>query len=270
MKAKVQLGELLVTKKLVSKEQVNEALRLQVSGNRRLGYLLIKMGIITEEQLLDVLAEQLEIHKIDVDKEFMQEVKGLLPRYLCRQYSVLPLRTEKNNVISLAMADPLDDEAINNIENYTGMVVRPSLVGHKDIAKAIKRHIPFSLKEFLHLLTFNRAIKFTTAVAVILLLTSSFFLANYIYQEKYGTISITQDSTVYKNHDLMLGVERSGKISLLGRAARAEGYYSVTFDRIETLKDFIEQKKKNFSDKQAAWLQWVIEKKIEQKYNSHG
>lgn len=270
MKAKVQLGELLVTKKLVSQEQVNEALRLQVSGNRRLGYLLIKMGIITEEQLLNVLAEQLEIHKIDVDKEFMQEVERLLPRYLCRRYSVLPLRAEKNNVISLAMADPLDDEAINNIENYTGMVVRPSLVGHKDIAKAINRYIPFSLKEFFYLLTFNRAIKFTTTVAVILLLTSSLFLANYIYQEKYGTISITQDSTVYKNHDLMLGVERSGKISLLGRAARADGYYSVTFDKMETLKDFIEQKKNNFSDKQAGWLQWVIEEKIEQKINSHG
>lgn len=270
MKAKIQLGELLITKKLVSKEQVNEALRLQVSGNRRLGYLLIKMGLITEEQLLHVLAEQLELSIIDVDKEFRAEVKDLLPRYLCRQYSVLPLQTERNNIISLAMTDPLDHEAISNIENYTGMVVKPSLIGHKDIARAIKQYIPFTFKEFFHLLTFNRAIQFTTAVALVLLLSTSFFLANYVYQEKYGTISVTDDSTVYKNHDLMVGVDRSGKISLLGRAARAEGYYSVTFDKMESLKDFIEQKKNNFSEKQAFWLQWVMENRIEKKAVNHG
>jgi hypothetical protein len=271
MKAKIQLGELLITKGLVTKEQVNEALRIQVSGNRRLGYLLINMGLITEEQLLDVLAEQLGLPVINVDKEFTPEVKKILPRYLCRQYSVLPLQKEKNNIISLAMADPLDHEAVSNIENYTGMVVKPSLVGHKDISKAIKQYIPFSFNEFFHLLTFNRAIKFTTAFAIVLLLTTSFFLANYVYQEKYGTVSMTGDSIVYKNHDLMLGVDQSGKISLLGRAARAEGYYSVTFDRMETLKDFISQKKNNFSEKQAFWLQWVIENRIEKrKNNAHG
>jgi predicted RNA-binding protein with RPS1 domain len=82
---------------------------------------------------------------------------------------------------------------------------------------------------------------------------------------------MTGDSIVYKNHDLMLGVDQSGKISLLGRAARAEGYYSVTFDRMETLKDFISQKKNNFSEKQAFWLQWVIENRIEKrKNNAHG
>lgn len=270
MKAKIQLGELLITKKLVSKEQVNEALRIQVSGNRRLGYLLIKMGIITEEQLLEVLAEQLDLPIIDIGNEFTQEVKGLLPRYLCRQYSVLPLQTEKNNIISLAMADPLDDEAIKNIENYTGMVVRPSLVGHKEITNAIKQYIPFSFSELFHLLTFNRAIRFTTAFAIVLLLTTSFFLANYVYQEKYGTISTVDGSIVYKNHDLMLGVDQAGKISLLGRAARAEGYYSVTFESMETLKNFIEQKKNSFSEKQAVWLQWIIEKRIEKKDKVQG
>lgn len=270
MKAKIQLGELLVTKQLVSKEQLNEALRLQVSGNRRLGYLLIKMGLITDEQLLAILAEQLELPIIDVDKEFTPEVKTLIPRYLCRQYSVLPLQREKNNIISLAMADPLDYEAIRNVENYTGMVVKPSLTYHKNISRAITQYIPFTLKEFFHFLTFNRAVQFISALAVVLLLTTSFFLVNYVYHEKYGTISKTEDAVVYKNHDLMLGLDRNGKISLLGRAARSEGYYSVTFDKIETLKDFIEYKKNDFSEKQADWLQWIMKNRIGKKGPSHG
>ncbi len=269
MKAKIKLGQLLITKELVTNEQINEALGLQVSANRRLGYLLIKMGAITEEQLVETLAEQLEIPLIDVDKEFMSEVKGLVPRYLCYKYGVLPLQTEKNNIISLAMADPLDDEAISNVENYTGMVVKPSLT-HQDISRAIKQYIPFTYREFFNPLIFSRAVKVTSAVAVVLLFTTSLFLANYVYHEQYGSTSKAGDSIVYKNHDLMLGLQKDGKISLLGRAARSEGYYSVTFDKIETLKDFIEHQKNDFSEKQADWLQWVMKNQIEEKVSSHG
>lgn len=263
MKAKIHLGDLLITKKLASKEQIDKALRLQVSGNRRLGYLLIKMGIINDKQLLTVLAEQLELPIIEVDKEFVREVKNLIPRYLCRKYSVFPLQVEDNNIVSLAMADPLDHEAISNVENYTGMVVRPSLSSHKDILRAITQYIPFTLREFFNPLIFNRALKFVSATAVFLLFSTSFFLFNYVYHEKYGTTSKTDNSIVYKNYDLMLERDlKKGKISLLGRAARSEGYYSVTFDKIETLNDFIEHKKKDFSEKQTDWLQWIIKNRI--------
>ena len=270
MKAKIKLGQLLITKELVSEEQINEALRLQVSANRRLGYLLIKMGFITDEQLVEILAEQLELPIIDVDKEFRPEVKGLVPRYLCYKYSVLPLQIEEDNILSLAMADPLDYEAISNLENYTGMVVRPSLTYHKDISRAIKQYIPFTLREFFNPLIFSRAVKVISAVAVVLLFITSFFLASYVYHEKYGTTSRTGDSVVYKNYDLMLGLEKNGKISLLGRAARSEGYYSVTFDKIETLKDFIEYQKNDFSEKQADWLRWILKNRIEKKAANHG
>lgn len=263
MKAKIRLGELLIAKKLVSKEQIDEALRLQTSGNRRLGSLLISMGIITDEQFLNVLAEQLEFPIIDVHEEFKPEVKNLLPRYLCRKYNVLPLCTEKNNIVSLAMADPLDDEAINNVENYTGMVVKPRLTLHKNIAKAITQYIPFTFSEISHFLTFNYVAKYISAFAIVMLLTTSIFLGKYVYQEIYGTTSVVNDSFVYKNHDLMLGFDPTGKITLMGWAARSKGYYSVTFEKSEMLKYFIEHKKADFSGKQADWLKWVMEKRIE-------
>jgi hypothetical protein len=56
----------------------------------------------------------------------------------------------------------------------------------------------------------------------------------------------------------MVGVEGNGKISLLGHGAYTKGFYSVNFSSVETLKDFVEQKRKNFSDKQAEWLLWVV------------
>jgi len=270
MKAKIQMGELLIARQLVSKEQINEALHIQVSGNRRLGYLLIKMGLITDKQLVEILAEQLELPIIDVDKEFMPKVKNLIPRYICYKYSVFPLHTDKDNILSLAMADPLDYEAISNVENYTGMVVKPSLTFHKDISRAIKKYIPFTPREVLNPQVFNHTVKFISVIAVILLLVTSLLLARYVYHEQYGTTSKTGDAIVYKNHDLMLGLEKDGKVSLLGRAARAEGYYSVTFDKTETLKEFIEYKKNYFSEKQADWLRWIIKNRIEKKASSQG
>ncbi len=270
MKAKIRLGELLIAKNLVTKEQIDEALRLQVSGERRLGYLLIKMGLINEEELLKVLAEQLELPIINVDDEFSPDVKKLIPRYICRKYNVLPLRTEKNNIVSLAMADPLDDEAIDNVENYTGMVVKPSLTAYKNISKAIKQYIPFTFSEIFHFLTLNGVVKVVSVVAVVMLCTTSIFLANYVYHERYGTTSRSGDSIVYKNHDLMLELNQSGKISLLGRAARSEGHYAVTFEKIDMLKIFLERKKTDFSEKQADWLQWILKNRIEKNATSHG
>jgi hypothetical protein len=53
-------------------------------------------------------------------------------------------------------------------------------------------------------------------------------------------------------------VDRAGKISLLGHGAFAEGYYSVSFDNTETLKDFVNSRAKDFSEKQRSWLEWAI------------
>ncbi len=270
MKAKIRLGELLIAKNLASKEQIDEALHLQASGKRRLGYLLISMGIITEEQLLNILSEQLEFPIIDVNEEYKPEVKRLVPRYLCRKYNVLPLDTENNNILSLAMADPLDDEAITTLENYTGMVVKPKLTLHKNISSAITHNIPFTFNEISHYLTLNYVVKFVSAFAIVMMLSTSVFVGRYIYQEIYGTTSRTNDSIVYKNHDLMLGLDPTGKITLLGRAARSEGYYSVSFAKPETLRAFIERKKSDFSGKQEDWLKWIIENRIDKSLAKNG
>ncbi|MEN8258462.1 MAG: hypothetical protein ABFS09_11430 [Thermodesulfobacteriota bacterium] len=262
MKAKFHLGEILVKKHLISEEEMAEVLRIQVSSNRRVGYLLVKMGFIDGDQLITALAEQLQIPVIDTDEKFFPEVKKIVPRYLCHKYSVLPLQKKARNVLSLAMVDPLDKEAISSIENFTGMVVEPNLARHSDITKSISRKIPLSLQDIFNQQSYGRAAKVAMACVFILFVTLSVFAARYVYFEKYGTIATVGDSTIYKNHDIMIDAQKDGKLSLLGRGARASGFYSVSFNNLISLETFIEKKKDDFSDKQHQWLSWTLNKRI--------
>jgi type IV pilus assembly protein PilB len=137
MTNKPRLGEILVQEGLVKQSDVDQALRTQVGGNRRLGHILVRMKLISADQLAETLSSQLELEICDLSNGFSSEVSGLVPRYLCRRYTVLPLDLKENNILEMAMADPCDDEAINNLEHYTGMVIQPLLARQSDIDRAI-------------------------------------------------------------------------------------------------------------------------------------
>ncbi len=262
MGKKMRLGEILVHKKLAKIEDIDEAVRIQVGGNRRLGYILIKMGVISDDQLLDILSAQLDVPIIRIDDEFSPEVKGAIPRYLCQKYTVLPIAKEGNNILNLAMVDPSDDDAIKDIEGYTGMVVKPMLAREKDISQAISSHIPFSVRDIFNPQVYGRATRIISLIALALLVIIGIASYQYIKAEKYGTVSVIGDSKTFKNHDLMVGVEGNGKISLLGHGAYSKGFYSVSFTSDAALRAFLKQKRKNFSDKQYDWLNWVINNQL--------
>lgn len=257
----IHLGEMLIGKGLATETNINEALRIQVGGNRRLGHILVKMGIITGDQLVEVLAEQLDLGTVNPDDHFKVNTKSILPRYLCQKYTVLPLSFEEHNVLRMAMSDPSDEEAIGDIERFTGKVVKPELAHVQEIASAIKRYIPLSHKDFFNPLSSNQFTRLATGITLVLLVVIGFFSYSYIYHQKYGTISISGNITTYQNHDLILGVE-PGKYSLFGHGAYAQGYYAASFDHLDHLRNFIEKSRKNFSNDQENWLEWVITIKL--------
>lgn len=257
-----RLGDILIGNGLATSDQIDMALRVQVGGNRRLGYILLKMGVISDNQLIDVLSQQLDMPIISIDQEFSADVKAVLPKYLCQKYTVVPVSHGSNNILNIAMVDPSDEAAIADIEGYTGMVIKPLLAREKDISAAINHYIPFSSKDIFNAQVYGRAAKVTTAVALVLLIVIGWVSYRYVQNDKYGTISVVGGTTTYKNHDLMLGVEESGKISFLGHGAYTKGFYSVNFTSVDVLKTFIEQKRKNFSDKQAEWILWVIDTQL--------
>jgi hypothetical protein len=258
MSNKPRLGELLVQQNLVSQEAVDTALRLQVGGNSRLGYILVRMKAITTDQLAETLAQQLDTPIITIADKFSPEVKKAVPRYLCRQYGILPLAFRQNNILEVAMSDPSDGDAISDLEHYTGKVIEPFLARHSDIDREIGRRVQLSMKDFFTPQTNIWATRTVAVLALIMVFGLGFFTYDYIQQNRYGTVSTTNTHVLYKNHDLILGVDNIGKISLLGHGAFAKGYYSVSFDTPDTLKAFAKSREKDFSEKQRNWLKWAI------------
>ncbi len=258
MAAKKRLGELLVEANLITEEECAQALKMQVGGTRRLGHILVQMGAITSDQLLEILSDQFELPILDLDQEFSSEAKSIMPRYLCRKYEVIPLGIIKEKILKLGMADPSDSEAIIDIENFTGTAIQPCLARQSDINLAIKKYIPFSLRDFFNPQSYTSWAKGASALALILIIAVAGFTFRFYNQTKYGSITKTADATIYKNHDLMVGIENSGTTTLLGRGAYANGYYSISFHSPEALENFLEHKKEDLSTNQYEWAKWAV------------
>ncbi|MCI5140704.1 MAG: hypothetical protein D3909_03035, partial [Candidatus Electrothrix sp. ATG1] len=262
---KKRLGELLVQQEIVSNDTINDALRVQVGGNRRLGHILVQMKALTEDQLADILSHQMEIPLTDIDATFSSEVKQVLPRYLCRKYDVIPLSLQKNNILLTAMADPSDHEAIADIEHYTGMVVEPCLAKHSDISQAISKKISYSFKDTFNPQTSTHLNRTISLVALVLVIIFGLITYNYMRTARYGTTAHLTNSTIYKHLNMSLDFDQSGKINLSGRSAFADGYYSVAFNGIESLRSFIASRKDHFSVEQNNWLEWVLKEENKKK-----
>lgn len=258
MEIKKRLGELLVQQKIVNQEVMDDALRVQLGGNRRLGQILLQMEVLSEDQLANILSQQLDTPLIDIEEVFSAEVKQILPRYLCTKYGVLPLTLKNNNIMLTAMSDPSDNEAITDVERYTGKVIEPCLARQSDISNGITQNIPYSLKDIFNPRINTRLTSAVAAAALVLVIIFGVTTYNYIQTARHGTVSQLANSILYEHHDLMVGFETSGKFSLHGHSAFSDGYYSVTFDDTNTLKAFIDSRKDDFSSKQLKWLKWVL------------
>jgi hypothetical protein len=259
MQVKQRLGDMLIQADLIDAEQLHQALSLQRQAARPLGFLLIKMGLVAEEDLQRVLAEQLEVPIIDIETEFSPQVKKIVPRSICKFYSVLPLSLDKNNVLKLAMIDPSDREAVSAIEKISGKIIVPMIALKSAIENNIASKIPWTLKDLFY---GKNSIRTTAVIATcsIILIGG---IAGYLYydktQTKQGSITHGDHETIYKHHELTLSFSDQGKVSLLGRGAHAESFYSITFDNVKSFQRFLEHKQKDFSGTQLAWLAWAVD-----------
>ncbi len=259
MEKKPLLGELLVEKQHVPEEIINEALRLQVASQRRLGHILVHMKAVSSDLLAETLADQLGTPICDISQKFEHESRRAMPRYLCRRYTAMPLAIKSNNILEVAMSDPSDHEAIKDLENYTGMAIKPCLARHTDINREISKCIPLSARDFFSPMT---QVVMTRAVAVLALLcvvSLGVYGYKYIKATSEGTITVTQDHRQYHNHDLTLSIDKKGGYTLNGHGAYAGGVYAVTFLDRTHLASFVKQHAGEFSEAQRNWLRWAME-----------
>lgn len=134
-----RLGEILVAGGVISPAQLEEALASQKTLGLRLGEVLIKQGIVLEEDILRILQSQLGLPAIDLNRLVVPEqVLRLLPENVVRKYTVLPI--EMNNAqLLVAMSDPTDYFALDDLRLASGLMVKPCLAKKGDILLAIDR-----------------------------------------------------------------------------------------------------------------------------------
>lgn len=135
-----RIGDLLVESGVITEEQLKKALSEQRELKMRLGDVLITQGYISQQQFIEVLEFQLGIPHVQIYRQKIeQKVISLLPQKIVEQHCVLPLRIEGNRII-LAMADPLDYFAIDEIRILTGLRVEPVIASKEELLRAITRY----------------------------------------------------------------------------------------------------------------------------------
>ncbi|MDR2732181.1 MAG: Flp pilus assembly complex ATPase component TadA [Fibromonadaceae bacterium] len=134
-----RIGELLVEKNYITVEQRDKALEEQKKTGLRLGKMLMQLGFMTEERLIEILSAQLEIPAVSLGDVFIPpEVAQLLPEEFCRSYRVIPLEI-KGKILILAMHDPSNQRTLDHIRFKVQMEISPVMSNEKDLVEAINR-----------------------------------------------------------------------------------------------------------------------------------
>lgn len=131
---------MLVENSVISQEQLQEALIEQRKSKRKLGDLLISQGYITEQQLIEVLEFQLGIPHVSLFKyQIDPAITQIIPESMAKRYQVLPFMKEGGKLM-VAMADPLDYFAIEDLRMSTGFRIEPAISTRDELQRAIARH----------------------------------------------------------------------------------------------------------------------------------
>ena len=135
-----QLGDILLEGGLVSPPQLEAAYVEQQRVGRALGRVLIEQGVLTESQLVAALATQIGLRFVDLS-EFSVDGSaiGRVPGAVCRRHSAMPIGFEDGKLL-VAMADPANVFAIDDIRSLTGMDVKPVVATRADVIGAIDRY----------------------------------------------------------------------------------------------------------------------------------
>jgi MSHA biogenesis protein MshE len=140
---KIRLGELLLDRSLVTKEELESAYQKQSEMGEKLGRTLIDMGIIEEEAMLRLLAEQLKVEFVDLAKiEIDKEAALLLPETYARRYRALVLSEEGDKLV-VGLADPLDIYAADELSQILHRPIKRAVVAESkllNLMDGIYRH----------------------------------------------------------------------------------------------------------------------------------
>ena len=136
----VRLGELLTKASLITQDQLKEALRVQKETGSKLGETLIRLGFVSEEDITECLSQQFGVPSINLQHfEIDGSVIKLIPGDVARKYNILPVN-KTGATVTIAMADPTNVFAMDDIKFMTGYNVEPVVASELGIKAAIDNY----------------------------------------------------------------------------------------------------------------------------------
>ncbi|WP_018247723.1 type II secretion system ATPase GspE [Orenia marismortui] len=145
---KKRLGDILVDADFITESDLQKALKIQRGSDQRLGSILQELELVTEQDLVEALEFQLGIPQVDLEKFIIEsDVISMIPPALAHRHHAIPIK-KKGNILTVAMEDPLDVLAIDDIRLKTHCEVVPVIATKTEIKLALERY--FSNNEILN------------------------------------------------------------------------------------------------------------------------
>ena len=140
------LGQMLLLEESITQQQLEMALADQrrINHTKRLGEILVGLRVISEATLLNALSKQLGCPIADLNSEPPdQEALQIVPSEFALRHHLLPLR-QHDHTLTVAMADPLDIQSIDDLKLLTGLHIEPMIAGVTDIRRAAEQFLYLS------------------------------------------------------------------------------------------------------------------------------
>src|SRR3954470_3991385 len=138
----VRIGELLLKEKRIHPEQLQQALTHQKANGGKLGHNLIKMGLVSDEDITSLLSRQYGVPAINLTQfEIDAGVIKLIPADTAHKYQIIPL-SRAGATLTIAMTDPTNVFAMDDIKFMTGYNVEPVVASEAAVLEAILKYYP--------------------------------------------------------------------------------------------------------------------------------
>lgn len=139
-KKPLNLGEILVKRNLITQQQLDAAEELRKKEGKRLGLVLVEMELLTEQEFVSIFSKELKIDSINLSEYEIDPIAAkIIPEHICRDNDLIGIKKDDNK-ITVAMTDPLNILAIDDIQLMTGLIVKPVIATPTDVEAAIQKH----------------------------------------------------------------------------------------------------------------------------------
>src|SRR3954464_10228495 len=138
----VRIGELLLKEKRITPAQLQEALNYQKTSGGKLGFNLVKLGFVKDEEITALLSKQYGVPSINLSQfEIDSAIVKLIPAETAQKYQIIPL-SRAGATLTIAMTDPTNVFAMDDIKFMTGYNVEPVVASETAVTQAIQKYYP--------------------------------------------------------------------------------------------------------------------------------